>query len=102
MEEGSSKQKNEGGTERGLDERRKQAEAEIQLNALMKGILEEGARERLNNIKIVNRELYLQAAQALLYLQRAGQLPKGKLSDAQLRQLLSKMTEKREIKIRRK
>ncbi|MCX6798982.1 MAG: hypothetical protein NTW59_02705 [Candidatus Diapherotrites archaeon] len=84
-----------------LQERQQQAEAEMQLSSLLRSLLSDEARTRLSNIKLVNRELYLQAAQAIVYFYKAGQL-KEKLSEQQLLQLLEKMGGKKEIKIRRK
>jgi programmed cell death protein 5 len=84
-----------------LGEKQRQDEAEAQLGALMRNLLSEEARARLGNVKLVNQELYFNAVQAILYLQKAGQL-RGRLGEQQLKQLLEKLTEKREIKIRRK
>ncbi len=76
-------------------------QADVQLSTLLNQILEPEAKQRLTNIKLVNKERYLMVSQHLLYLAKAGQLP-GKLSDAQLKTLLAKATQKREINITRK
>jgi len=77
------------------------AEAGRQLNTIVRRLLSEEARTRLNNVKLVNNELYLAAAQAILYLYKAGQL-KERLQDEQLKDLLEKLRSKKEVKIRRK
>ena len=78
-----------------------QLQAEIQLNALLRNILSPEAKQRLSNISLVNKELYLQVSQVLLYLAKAGQL-QGRISDEQLKSLLEKIKgKKREIQIKR-
>ncbi len=80
-----------------------QLQAEMRLDAAMKQMLEPEARERLNRVKLVNRELYGAAAQNLLYLSRAGQI-EGKLSDSGLKELLEKISgsTKKDFTIKRK
>ena len=79
----------------------KEMQMELQLAELVKNILTPEARTRLNNIKLVNRELYLKTVQTLIYLIKTGQM-QGKLGEAELKNLLKKMQEKKEIKITRK
>lgn len=80
----------------------KQLQAEMELDSLLRNILAPEAKQRLSNIRLVNQELYLTVAKSLLYLAKSGRL-QGKISDAQLKQLLTKLQgEKKEIKIRRK
>ncbi len=76
-------------------------EAEAKINSAVRSLLTEEARTRLNNVRLVNKEQYLKVAQVILYLQKAGQL-QGKISEDELKQLLDRMSSKREIKIRRK
>ena len=76
-------------------------EREAKIATVTRSLLEEKAMERLNNVKIVNKELYLKVIQLVLYLQRAGQL-QGKIGDEELKQLLEKIRNKKEIKITRK
>ena len=66
--------------------RQAQIEAEAKIASVLRGLLTETARTRLNNVKLVNRELYLKAVQAILYLANAGQL-QGKLGEEELRSL---------------
>jgi len=82
-------------------EEQKQLEAEAQLSALLRKILTDEARTRLNNVKLVNKELYLKASQAIMYLVQAKRL-QGKMSEAELKELLLKLSAKKEMKIKRK
>ncbi len=78
-----------------------QADAESKIDSAVRGLLSEAARTRLNNVRLVNNGLYLRAAQVILYLANDGQL-QGKLEEPELRLLLDKLRNKREIKITRK
>ena len=78
----------------------KEQEAETQIAAVTRKILTEEARTRLNNVKLVNRELYMQAVQLLIYMQQNN--PSGKISEQRLKELLKKLSAKRETKIVRK
>lgn len=77
------------------------AEAEVKIDATVKSMLSEEARIRLNNVKLVNQQLYLKAVQLLLYLQRSGNI-QGKISEGEVKQVLEKLRSKKEIRIRRK
>ena len=74
---------------------------EMQINAALRQILTPEAKQRLSNIKLVNRERYYAIAQSLLTLYRAGRITK-KLTDEELKALLLNSSSKREINIRRK
>ena len=82
-------------------EEQKQLEAEAQLSALLRKILTDEARTRLNNVKLVNRELYLKTSQTIMYLVQAKRL-QGKMNEAELKELLLKLSAKKEINIKRK
>lgn len=84
-------------------ERQKAAEVEAQISLLLKQVLDEKAMERLSNVKLVKKELYLLAAQNLIYLAKKGEI-EGKLNDSQLKQLLERLSAgtKKEIRIKRK
>ena len=82
-------------------EEQKQVEMETQIASTIRSLLTEEARQRLNNVKIVNKELYFKTVQVILYLQKAGQL-RGQIGEKELKLLLDKMRNKREIKIKRK
>jgi programmed cell death protein 5 len=68
---------------------------------IMAKILDKKARERLSNLKIVKPELAMQLELYLAQLYSTGQV-KRKITDAQIVQILSRLTKKKEIRIRRK
>lgn len=76
-------------------------QAQGQLDNILRFLLEPSAKQRLGNVRISNKPLYLKAAQSLLMLYKAGQI-NGKVSDEELKKLLEKLSEKRESKITRK
>ncbi|VVB57114.1 DNA-binding protein [uncultured archaeon] len=85
-----------------------QAEAgkqqEEQLRSALATMLEPAAYERLMLVKMSSPQTFAKAVQGLAYLQQAGQL-KGRISDAQLRALLGKLSPPRpeaRITIKRK
>jgi len=84
-----------------LQQRQMEEEAEAKISSMLRSLLDDKARERLGNVKLVNKALYMKAVQAILYLQRAGQL-QGKLGEEEVRALLEKLGVKREITIKRK
>ena len=101
MDENNSEEEQLAAMRKQLLERQKALEAEAQLNRVVKTLLDDAARERLNNVKLVNSELYMKAVQAIIYLYNSGKIQE-KISEAQLLQLLQTLRNKREITIRRK
>lgn len=89
------------GIEDAREQRRREIEAELQLGAIARKLLDDKARERLNNVRLVNRNLYISAVQALVMLAREGRIA-GKVGEEELKAVLQNLGEKREIKIRRK
>lgn len=82
-------------------EQQKEQEAEIQIESILRQILSPKAKSRLTNIKLVNKQKYMQVVQSLLYISKIGKLNE-KISDEQLKKLLEKIQpKKKEIKIRR-
>ena len=77
------------------------AEAQQALKAVMSQILEPKARERLANLKVVKPDLAMQLEMYLAQLAQSGQI-QSKLTDEQIVLILRKLSEKREIKIKRK
>jgi len=67
-----------------------QMQREAQLRDVLRKILDAKAFERLMNIRIANRELYLQLAQLLVYAYQQGQLP-TRVSEAELLSLLNRI-----------
>jgi len=80
---------------------RKEEEVELQIEEALKIALDAEAKTRLANVRLVNKALYLKAAQAILYLYRTGKIS-GKISEEHLKALLKKLSEKKEMKIKRK
>ena len=72
-----------------------------QLKAAMMQILEPRARERLSNLKMVKPDLAVQLELYLAQLYQAGQL-RGRVTDGQVVQILEKLQQKPEWKIKRK
>lgn len=87
--------------ERRLQQQEAEKKAEEQIDQLLKTLLDDAAKTRLSNVKLVNKGLYLKAAQAIIYLYRAGKIS-SKIDEEELKGILSKLNEKREIRIRRK
>ena len=86
---------------RKIEEMQKRREAEEQLRQMLQTVLDSKAYERMTNIKLSNEQLYLQLAQTLVTLYRQGQL-KVKVTEAQLKELVSRMlSQRRETTIRR-
>ncbi|MFH1225038.1 MAG: DNA-binding protein [Candidatus Diapherotrites archaeon] len=94
-------QQGDGNQERAVAERQRMLEAEMQLSSIMRNVLEGKARERLNNVRLVNRELYYKVTQAVMVLAQRGEI-NGKLGDAELKDLLERLARKRETTIKRK
>ena len=79
-----------------------QKQYEEQKKQILRGILDQNARVRLNNIKLTRPQIAEQIEQQLILLAQSGRLQQ-KITDAQLRQLLVKLLpKKRDIKIERK
>ena len=63
---------------------------EAQLRDILRQIHDSKAFERLMNIRLANRELYLQIAQTVVYAYQGGQI-KGKMSEEVLVSLVNRM-----------
>lgn len=68
---------------------------------LIRNIMEREAVERLGRVRIVKPELAEQLELYLIQMYQAGQI-KGKITEAQLKQILSMLTAKKEISIKRR
>ncbi len=104
MEQNSNEEKQMDAIRRRIAEQQAQQEADQaqeQLDNVLRFLLGPEAKQRLANVRISNKPLYLKAAQSLLMLYKAGQIG-GKVSENELKQLLEKLSEKREPKITRK
>ena len=84
------------------DEEFKRQQFEEQKKAALRQILTNEARERLGRIKAARPEVAENIENQLIMFAQSGQL-KNKISDEQLRELLSKLIpKKRDIKIKRR
>lgn len=80
----------------------KQEALQRQVQSLLADSLDNQARERLSNVRMVNQNLYWQTIQTLMMLKQSNKLS-GKLTDAELKSLLIRIKpEKKEFSIRRK
>ncbi len=74
---------------------------ELQRRAVLMEILTPEARQRLANVKLARPEYGIQVENLLIQLAQRGQV-KQKITDAQLKEILSKISgKKKEFKIRR-
>ena len=71
------------------------------LAPILSRILDKKGKERLSNLKLVKPELAMQLEIYLAQLYQAGQIT-GIISDEQLVLILRKISEKRDIRIKRK
>lgn len=78
-------------TENGKTPEENRAAAERQLDALLSKVLSPEAKTRITNVRMVNAEKYLQAAQVILNMARQGRVP-GKISDDELKHILMQLT----------
>ena len=84
------------------EEDEKRRNAEMQLDILLAKLMDSRAKERLSNVKLVNRELYISAASYFVRLANSGQL-KGRVSEEQVIEVLTKLKKpERSFTIRRK
>jgi len=80
------------------EEERLRREAERQ--AAMRIILTPEARQRLANLRLVKPELVAQLEEQLIQLANSGRVPLP-ITDEMLKEILARITSKREIRIRR-
>ncbi|VVC01013.1 DNA-binding protein [uncultured archaeon] len=72
---------------------------EMKKKELLRSMLSPSAYERMMNVRMSSPELYEKVVGSLAYLAQSGKTGTGKISDSQLYELLSKMTERRETSI---
>lgn len=80
------------------EQRLRQLQVEMQKKELLKRMLDEQAYERMMNVRLANPQLYEKVVQTLAYVAQSGGKPIT-ISDAQLYQMLQKMTQEKETKI---
>ncbi len=83
------------------DAEQKQLEMEMHAQAMLKRYVDEKALERLNNVKLVNKELYAKAFQAVMSLVQRGYV-REKITEEQIKQVLCKLRPEKDFTIRRK
>ncbi len=76
-------------------------QAEQKISQLLNRFLTDEAKARLNNVRLVNKNLFQNALQSIIYLAQQGQISE-KLSDAELKNILERLNEKKDFTIRRK
>ena len=72
-----------------------------QIESLAKQLLDKDALTRFGNLKVAHPEKAIQVASVILQLARANRI-KEKLTDSQLKEILTHFQEKKEIRIVRK
>jgi len=77
-----------------------QKQAEDGLKNIISKILDKKARERLSNLKLVKPELAMQLEIYLVQLYQAGHI--RTITEEQLIEILKKLSEKKEFRIKRK
>ncbi|UUX92769.1 DNA-binding protein [Methanoplanus endosymbiosus] len=99
MEEMRQQQMGPGAAEAEMERRN---EAEAQIRTILTQILEPEARERLNTIRMTKPEFARAVEQQLVMLAQSGRV-KSRISDAQLKQLLSQLVpQKKDFNITRR
>ena len=83
-----------------LAEEEERLKREMERQAAMRIILTPEARQRLANLRLIRPELVAQLEEQLIQLANTGRV-KMPITDAVLKEILSKMMTKREFKIRR-
>ena len=73
------------------EEEQRKSDTEGQMQGLLKKFLDEDARARLNNVRLVNEDLYAKAFQAIMGLVQRG-FVKQKLKEEQVKEILRQLT----------
>lgn len=97
-EENESEDAQQAELKRELLKRYRAQQQEQQIRTYMQQILDPRAYERLMNVRVSNRELYMQVAQLLLNIVQSNRSIR-KINEAQLIGLIDRITNKRETKI---
>ncbi|MFH1391292.1 MAG: DNA-binding protein [Candidatus Diapherotrites archaeon] len=83
------------------EEEKQSLEMEAKMQSVLKSLLTEEAKQRLSNVRLVNKELYTRAFQAIMGLMQKGMV-QGKLNEEQLKEILRQLNTRRDINITRK
>ncbi len=76
----------------------KEEQREQQLKSVLRQLLEPDAYERIINISISNKDLYMQLANLIVSLAQSNQI-NGRLTEQQLISLLNRLTARKDSKI---
>lgn len=81
-----------------LYRRMREMQIEQEKKSLAKQLMDAPAYERLMNVRVANYDLYAQLLDLLISMARSNRVS-GKITEAQLREILAKMTARPESKI---
>lgn len=84
-----------------MQQQMQQQQMEEALKAIMIHVLDEKARERLNNLKFVKPQVAMQLQMYLAQLYQSGQL-RSKITEEQIIAIMQKISQKKETSIKRK
>ena len=76
----------------------KQMEQDQQVRSMLRQLLDDGAYERMMNIRVSNNELYTQLARLIVSLAQSNQIA-GRITEPQLVSLLGSLTSRPDTKI---
>ncbi|MCL5100103.1 MAG: DNA-binding protein [Candidatus Marsarchaeota archaeon] len=76
----------------------KQMEQDQQVRSMLRQLLDDGAYERMMNIRVSNNELYTQLARLIVSLAQSNQIA-GRITEPQLVSLLGRLTSRPDTKI---
>ncbi|MCL5262617.1 MAG: DNA-binding protein [Candidatus Marsarchaeota archaeon] len=76
----------------------KQMEQDQQIRSMLRQLLDDGAYERMMNIRVSNSELYTQLARLIVSLAQSNQIA-GRITEPQLVSLLGRLTSRPDTKI---
>ena len=74
---------------------------QAKINQILNAFLTDPAKERLSNVRLVNKNLFQNALQAIVFLAQQGKIEQ-KIDDDEMKVLLERLNQKKEINIRRK
>ena len=84
-----------------MEQQMQQQQMEEALKTIMLHVLDEKARQRLANLKLVRPQVALQLQTYLAQLYQSGQI-KVKITEEQMISIMQRISQKKETKIRRK
>ena len=91
-------ERNSAEMKRALSKLYKQMEQDQQIRSMLRQLLDDGAYERMMNIRVSNSELYTQLARLIVSLAQSNQIA-GRITEPQLVSLLGRLTSRPDTKI---